>query len=391
MPDSFTQTTRQSWLSRIAGSFVAMFVGCILALVAVVLLFWNEGREVKTAKSLKEGAAAVVSVPADAVDAANDLKLIHISGQATTSEMLRDPTFGVSANAIRLDRKVEIYEWTEEKSDETQKNTGGGTDTVTTYTYEKKWSPELIDSSHFKEASAHVNPTQMLAEPLIQTAKNVSLGAFALPDDVLSQMSEAEPLPVTADDLGQLSDDLKTKAQIENDGFYFGHDPHTPDIGDQRVTFTVLKPGPFSIVARQTGNTLESYPTPSGREIMLVEPGDISADLMFQHAESENQILAWILRGVGVFLLFIGLVMSFSPITTFADVIPFLGDILGLGTALAAALLTMAISLLTISIAWIAYRPLLGGLLLVAAVAGFVASKHLGSRAKASPAALPAG
>ena len=42
---------------------------------------WNEGRAVRTAESLEEGAGAVVSVPADAVDPGNEGKLVHVSEQ----------------------------------------------------------------------------------------------------------------------------------------------------------------------------------------------------------------------------------------------------------------------------------------------------------------------
>ena len=384
MADTFTERTSQSWFSKIFGSFVALLFGIVLVPVAIILLFWNEGRAVATAKSLAEGASSVISAPADAVNADNNLKLVHVSGNATTDEVLTDPTFGVSATAIRLGRKVEMYQWNEVKNSSTQKDLGGSNETTTTYSYVKKWSDDPIDSTKFKEAADHVNPTEMLASGSSLSAKDVSLGAFKLSDSVISQMSTEEPLPLTDDSLGQLPDEMKTSAQIANAGLYFGHDPNSPAIGDQRVSFTVVKPGPFSIVARQNGDTFDPYSTRAGRDLLLVEPGDVAADLMFQHAESENAMLTWILRGVGTVLLFIALAMIFSPISTFASVIPFFGDILGMGTGLAAFFLSLAISLLTISFAWIVYRPLVGGLMLAVAVAVIVwARSHGQGRAKA--------
>jgi hypothetical protein len=37
------------------------------------------------------------------------------------------------------------------------------------------------------------------------------------------------------------------------DAFYLGADPAVPVVGDQRVTFTLLKPAAISILARQSG------------------------------------------------------------------------------------------------------------------------------------------
>ena len=97
-----TEVTRENWFSRIWESIKGIFVGLFLFLAAFPLLFWNEGRAVKTARSLDEGAAAVVSIAADRVDGSLEGKLIHISGLATTTETLADPTFGVSLAAIKL-------------------------------------------------------------------------------------------------------------------------------------------------------------------------------------------------------------------------------------------------------------------------------------------------
>ena len=74
----------------------------------------------KTARSLTEGAAAVVSIEADTVDAANDTKLVHFTGEATTAETLSDSTFGMSKLAIKLKRNVEMYQWKETSSSRTR-------------------------------------------------------------------------------------------------------------------------------------------------------------------------------------------------------------------------------------------------------------------------------
>ena len=119
--DTHTEVTTESWGDRIVSSLGGIIIGIILILVSLGVLWWNEGRAVKTARSLEEGGGAVVSVAADKVDAQNEGKLVHLTGLATTDEILADPVFGISDKAIRLDRDVEMYQWHEKREDKEEK------------------------------------------------------------------------------------------------------------------------------------------------------------------------------------------------------------------------------------------------------------------------------
>src|ERR1700719_4693336 len=119
-----TEVTSQSWFGRIGESIKSFLFGLALFVAAFPVLFMNEGRAVKTEKSLKEGAGAVISVDSGRVDAVNDQKLVHMSGRAKTEETLADSDFQISANAIKLRRHVEMYQWEEKKESKTQKKLG---------------------------------------------------------------------------------------------------------------------------------------------------------------------------------------------------------------------------------------------------------------------------
>jgi hypothetical protein len=62
----FTESTTQSWFSRIGNAIKGVLVGLVLFVVSFPLLFWNEGRAVQAYMGLAEGKNSVVSVPADA-------------------------------------------------------------------------------------------------------------------------------------------------------------------------------------------------------------------------------------------------------------------------------------------------------------------------------------
>jgi hypothetical protein len=90
---------------------------------------------------------------------------------------------------------------------------------------------------------------------------------------------------------------------------------------------------------------------------------------MFTAAEQANSNLTWILRGVGLLLMAIGIGLVFRPLAVVADVIPLFGELLRLGVFFIAIALAVPLSILTIGLAWVVARPLLGGALL----AGFLA------------------
>jgi len=341
-------------------------VGIILFLIAFPLLFWNEGRALKRYKTLKEGGAAVLSVTSDSIDAANSGKLIHVTGRADTAATLTDSVFGVSANAIKLKRVVEMYQWKETSRSETKKKLGGGTETVTTYAYSKIWSDEPISSAGFKKPTEHQNPGSIPYESAELTADKVTLGAYVLSPSLVGRIQNFESLAVGSDT--PLPENLKGKAKLQDGGFYIGADPASPQVGDTRIKFKVSKPTDVSVIAKQVDNTFEPYATKAGGTIELLQTGLHSADAMIQKAQKSNKMLAWILRLVGFMLMLIGLNMILRPLSVLADVLPFLGNIVGAGTGILSLLLAAILSLITIAIAWIVYRPLLGIILFVVAV-----------------------
>jgi hypothetical protein len=374
MTNIFTETTSTSWFTRIRNSFGGVVIGLILIVAMVILLFWNEGRAVQTAKSLAEGAGAVVSVGADTVDAANEGKLVHVSGPVTTDETPTDPDFAVAATGIRLVRDVEMYQWKEESKSETTKKLGGGEETVTTYSYSKVWSDDAIDSGSFKQPDGHQNPSMEIGSRSFQVAQ-AKLGAFTLDKPVLDQIYAEKALPLKPDQQAaiQAAYSGSKKLSVVDGGIYLGWNPSSPVVGDYRIRYKVAPLTSISVIGRQQGSQFTSYQTVAGDRLLMVDDGVVPADRMFKEAESANKVLTWILRGVGLLLLAIGFGLFMNPIAVLADVIPFLGSIVRMGTGLIAFLLAIVVGTITIAIAWFYYRPLYGiGILVVGALAAWL-------------------
>lgn len=444
MSDTFTQTSSQSWFSRIGNAFKGMVVGFILFIAAFPLLFWNEGRTIKQTKSLNEAQSVLVQADSKNLNPDNDKKLVYMNGEAKTEETLSDDIFPVSVNAFKLQRNVEMYQWVEESKTETKKNMGGSEEKVTTYSYKKQWTSSPIDSSSFQKQENHVNPQWPFGnnEYVAQTG---TFGVFTLSDSLIAGMNWTEPYKVEKPEMpapaetapvapvapvapaepaapvapvapeSESTSDATPAAPAEsvapaaetpaplvtsvtapavpaapavpetkenaeglpegfsysqNGGFYKGN-PTQPQIGDMRVSFSIVPQSVVSIISQQMGDTFAPFQT-SYNPVEMITKGVVSSEAMFKSAHNANAMTAWILRVIGFFLMFIGLKMIFAPLATIADVLPIAGTIVSYGTGFIAFVLAAGFSLLTIAMGWVFYRPIIGVPLLIAALVFFL-------------------
>ncbi|MDO4954341.1 MAG: TMEM43 family protein [Akkermansia sp.] len=527
---AYTETTTQSWGSRLGDSIKGIIVGIILFIVSFPLLFWNEGNSVKVAKALEEGRGITVEVQdISKIDPANEGKLVHMCGDATTQDVLKDAEFGIEYNGMMLQRNVEFFQWVEKTHEETKKNMGGSETTVTTYTYEKRWCDKPVDSTTFKEAG-HANQVFYSVSDAEQRAENVKYGAFKFSPGMIGRLTNEkiyslaeykvpdklrgstrvadkylyigrpvlaaaaaanaqQPAAVNAEqtkleieqlrlqvqqqqlvlnapaatekqkqdaqqEIARLEKDLQQKEallkpaepiavqqaklnlekekvalhqlkisaqdtnlqpeqrqKIDNDIKQAelavqqaelkvkqaelaaqpaaaqqpaqveepcSVDPANPQVGDVRITWEVISPKEaVSIVYVQTGDTFTPYHAKSGRDVALLGMGVQTADDLFTEAERNNVIFTWLVRFGGWFLMFIGLNMIFKPLSVLGDVVPFIGTLIGGATGMVAAVIAFILSIITIGIAWIWYRPVLGiALVVVALVIAFLLIKR---------------
>jgi hypothetical protein len=383
--DSYTETTSQSWGSRLMESIKGVLVGLIMFIAAFPVLWMNEGCAIKTARGLDEGAKTVISVKADSVDPANNGKEVHLTGLAVTDEVLADKNFGISQKSIKLIRNVDMFQWKEESHSEKKKKVGGSEETVTTYTYKKDWSPDRIDSSKFKKPG-HDNPAMPYVGETF-TANLVKLGAFRLSPSLISQITQKEPMSLEQANMAKLPAAIRGKAKLSNGGIYVGNNAQDPKIGDLKIGYALVKPQTVSIVSKQVNDTFEAFTTKQNTEINRLDHGERSAEAMFQEMKKENVIQTWILRLVGFVLMALGVGLIFKPLSTFGDVIPIVGSIMNMGIGIFAFVMALILSLLTIAIAWIAHRPVQGIIILVIVAGLFVGIRILGKQKKLKGAA----
>ena len=384
--DQITEVTSTSWFARLGQAIFGVLIGLILVVVSIGVLFWNEGRAIRTAQGLAEGAGIVRSVSADSVDRSNDGRLIHVTGMLSTAGPVTDPDFALRVQGVRLERHVEVYQWKEETHSETRTRLGGGEERTTTYKYVRTWSDKPIDSDRFKEPRSHTNPV-MTYQSRDLLAAGTRLGAFAVPDSLLRGFGE--PRRVRATEVQANALQIRTNKPVAvNDGvLYVGRDPSQPAIGDMRISFAEVPLQTGSVVAAQAGSGFAPFPTHTGTTVELIAAGAVPPKVMFQHAQEENVTMTWVLRLAGVVIMLIGFSLVLRPLSVAASVIPLLGDVMGAGTFLVALVCTAAIAPIVIAFGWLWYRPLVGiGVLVVGAAATWGLSQLLHTRAAAKKA-----
>lgn len=363
--ETYTEVTHESWLGRLGKAASGVVVGLVLVALSAGLLFWNEGRSVRRYRTLDAGQRQVISIAADTVDPGFEGRLVHLSGEATTTKPLKDADFGLRVDALRLQRVVEMYQWTEDKETKERKKVGGGKEKTTTYRYQKRWVDHHVDHQRFKRSAGHRNPAEMPYANQDFISINTHLGAFRLTPTVVQRIRGFADVDI---DEALIPGEVPEAAKRHGAWLYFGPQPGTPTIGDVRVSFRAVYPAWVSVVARQQQNRLAPHKG-AGEALILVKKGEHSADALFDGARKSNAALTWGLRVGGAVLMTIGFLLILGPLATLADVIPLLGSLVGLGTGIAAAILAAGLSLTLVAVAWIWYRPLLGGGLLTGAFA----------------------
>ena len=428
---AYTETKTTGYGTRVGNSFKSIGTGFILFCAATALLWWNEGRAVKTAKMLEEAGGAWVEMPnPDKKDAALDGELVCGTAMATTADSLGDAQFGVGEKGIiALKRRVEYYQWVEHAESKSEDKLGGKEVTTTTYTYSQQWVSSPVQSSQFKDpAYQNKNTVLTTVEDADQWAENVTFGAYKLPEGLIHSISSSEAFDLAINEnlLAQfdkstqtayerfygvqtkaqqpaqpqqnvvLSDSAKAVAdslQAVNDSInkamenaqnkkdleyvhqagnvlYFGRVPGSPQVGDVRVTFEKIVPAKVTVMAVVDGDSFKAFKAKNGKRFQTLVMGKKTGDEIIEDAEDANSTLTWILRIVGIMLVISALKMIFGFLTMILKVVPFLASIMGFGVGIVCTVIGVVWSLIVIAIAWIFYRPVLGIILLV--IAGFL-------------------
>jgi len=348
----FTETTTTSFGSNILNSFKGILFGFALLVGSIYLLSYNEHRSINQTLALEEMQEKIVLLPSSQHNPKYEQQPILIQDDVQPIHALEDTIFTVKSDALILERNVEMYQWVEEKHTEEEKNAGGSTTTITTYDYNLEWSSYPVDSTEFRHPTNHENPEMPYRSKTYMTDANI--GDFYLSESVISHFSANKSFE-------GLASMPATVANLQNHKtfLYKGENPESPVLGDVKISYTEAGQGLYTLAGKQEQKTLVSYQTQNEINLLFVREGKVSAEQIFKEEFRSNTILTWVLRAVGLMLMFFGFMLIMNLLETLANVIPFLGDVIGGITAIVAGALTLMFGSLVIAIAWFAVRPMM--------------------------------
>ncbi|KAF2356833.1 Transmembrane protein 43 family [Trinorchestia longiramus] len=158
--------------------------------------------------------------------------VVHISGKLFTAPPLMDYIYNVEIDAVRLKRRVQMFQWTEEEEiiegDMSPSIQASPPDT--TYSYSTAWKDKVIDSGLFSVPFGHENPVSFPLNSEIQAAEVVKIGAYYLSPEIIEAFNSFEPF---SGDEEPPAGDVKLHAGM----YYHAKDIFNPHVGDIRVQF----------------------------------------------------------------------------------------------------------------------------------------------------------
>ena len=280
-----------------------------------------------------------------------------------------------------------MYQWVEEAESKTREKMGGEKETITTYKYIKQWRVGRVESENFQQPKKYANPYQPFNNESYQS-NNVYLGKYILSEAFIKKMSFYTDLPlsnsvlyrnnksniVTDKNNGEINKNtdmsLMDEYSIEGNYIYKGDNISTPNIGDIRVSFKIVKPKNITIIGQQNKNNILPYQA-SYINISFLQEGLLSAEELFRIEKDENIQRSWLIRLGGIVLIFVSLKCIISPIRTLFVFVPFIANIFGFLSGLILFIISLILGLTTILIAWFAYRPLLSLIIALISLALF--------------------
>jgi len=353
-----------NWIEQLIARPGVLGAGLFLLLLATILLVWNEYRAMVSTSTLDHGAIVVYEADPDQPDPAANGRLVHVIGKLSSDEELVDTEFGISAKAIQLVRKVEMFQWEEFERTEIVNRSGGVQERLKTYDYSMVWRNHVIDSSRFHVSYRHRNKNQFPFASKHIYAKKVQLGAYTLPLGMIREFDNLEPIKL--DQKTPLPDYLTGYPHISRGVLYVGARPNKPTLGDIRVTFLAAQPTTVSIVAAQTGTTFAEFRHASDDPVAIIATGAFSAEALYPKAYTNLPKGIWPLRLSGLGLLLGGFWLLMGRVVEVGGKPRVIDTLCHWDVYASTAALTLGVSGTLIGLVWIGIRSVPGSVLLLA-------------------------
>jgi hypothetical protein len=299
--------------------------GALLFLCAFPVLYFNEAQE-----NLSKVAEQAVEYN----EALESSYLGYTVGAFSATNKANDPL--LTREFVAVTRKVEMYGYIETQSTSTANsgNTQSTSNSEIRYTYSKAWLVNPSQTTTWRgrvidfprDLPINYN-TWILNLPQAQTSTSTGLSMNNIPVDATNlDLSAFNDLSVTQD---MIADNIYTVVLSD---LYFSNqgtfNSSIPVIGDVRISFTAIEfDDQGLLLGNIDNNQFSAFTTDSGNILYRFFNGESTIENVVSKLQTEYQLTIWIFRAVGFLMLFIGLLLSFKPISTLFNFIPIFGSV----------------------------------------------------------------
>ncbi|OXA62503.1 transmembrane protein 43 homolog isoform X1 [Folsomia candida] len=336
-------------------------VGILLVVVSIVILIWNEKRAVDNSRSYHHGLRAIQPVPGpEVVLPHNDGKLIHVTGYLRVLEPLQDSPYGVAISAVKLKRRVQMYQWTEE-------TVSLGEDfnaPVGSLKYRQVWKDKLSDSSTFQVPIGHENPKTLPVQSEIRVNPHVYLGDYRLGAELKDKFNSF--VQFTSGERPHPQQEVKMHMGL----YLHSADIWNPSVGDVRVQFSFAGPSNtyVSIIAMQVGDELRPFTTETGAKIAFLHEGKQHYADMLHKEHSSTTMECWMYRSAAFVATIFGTCMASRILVFINRRNSVIRNLMWMGPNKFSTVAAIFACLTITGIIWFSHKPLMGSLLVTFSV-----------------------
>ncbi|HEX7130130.1 MAG TPA: TMEM43 family protein [Rhodanobacteraceae bacterium] len=290
--------------------------GAILILAGLLLIGFTEHTDRLRAMGEDALGGFVLSGAEAKPGPSSDGQLVFVSGPVQIAAPARDGQFNVSADAVALVRKVEMFQWHEVNG--------------AIRSYDVDWVDHPVDASGFVQPEGHENPGPFPFDGERFDSRDVRVGGFRLGPKLVDGIPGVEDF---TPDLKSVPANMSATFQVHDDTLVTSADPDHPRLGDLRVSWMQIAPKNLTVLARARGGELTQTTDAAGRPLAQVQIGRRSLSDVVPDAAPRprfawaRRLLALLLAWLGVILLVPGwrdrgaaLLLAFVPLALLAAV-----------------------------------------------------------------------
>jgi hypothetical protein len=251
-------------------------LGILLLIIGIVVLAWHETTAVQQSRTRHILNDEVRPISAASWNKNNNGHLVYLTGNLRVPNELEDPVFNVKAEAVRMRRVVEMYQWIEMSEDGPR--------------YEKEWSSTHHSHHNFQNPDGHENPGQSIPHgPWSGVAHKVIIGSFVIQPEIIRELEPFQPwVP---------DHRLPPEGWEWQEGYLTNTaDADNPQVGDLRIAFETVDAGPVTLLAGQEESELIPWSHPSVASFYKISAGTIPLEEFLPAKEPLPLILPTLIR-----------------------------------------------------------------------------------------------